>query len=71
MSKQVKVKKEKRVVVDNKWTYATTLPVKVGDKVVLPGAGWYPGSNEDWEGIVTSTRSDYDGPVRYIKRLQG
>jgi hypothetical protein len=54
----------KRVQV-GRYAYDTDLPVKVGDKVKLPGT-WVPGHEDGWEGEVTSLTSDYIGPCKRI-----
>lgn len=59
-----------RVKVGN-YTYETELPVKVGDKVLLPTPYWLRDvKGPTWEGKVTQLTSDYTGPcVRIIKIL--
>ena len=52
----------KRIVVSDKYTYETDLPVKVGDTVVLPGRG----AKANWQGVVTALESKYDGPCKQV-----
>jgi len=49
-------------------TYAfdTDLPVKVGDKVIVPGNSWNQGEQT---AIVVELDSNYGGPVKWIKAL--
>ncbi len=56
-----------RVVVENKYTYETNLPVTVGAKVLLPNPR-KPGST--WKGTVTALTSVYTGPCRQIVGFQ-
>lgn len=51
----------KRVVVGNKYTYETELPVEIGQKVRLPGRG-----SGHFDAEVTALESTYDGPCKQI-----
>lgn len=57
----------KRVVVNDKYTYETDLPVGVGDIVDLPGGIGGPGSH--WTGEVTSLESQYTGKCLRINHI--
>lgn len=57
----------KRVVVNDKFTYKTDLPVEIGSRVVLPtDASLVDVLGPTWEGTVTSLTSNYQGPCRMI-----
>ena len=72
-TKEIERKIYERVVV-NVWgrdlTYGTAgIPLSKGDRVLVPGS-WVPGHELPEVGIVTATKSDYDGSVRcIIKRI--
>lgn len=51
----------RRVVVANKYTYETELPVEIGTKVRLPGRG-----GGTFDGEVTALESTYDGECKQI-----
>lgn len=63
-----KGKQLKRVMV-GRYTYETDLPVKMGDKVLLPTPSWLRDvKGPTWEGTVTAMESDYTGQcVRILK----
>lgn len=48
------------------WAFDTDLPVRVGDKVLVPGNARHPG---DQLAVVVNTESTYGGPVKWIKAL--
>lgn len=51
-----------KIVIDNKYTYETDLPVKVGDTAVLPTADFLRDvKGPTFEGTVTSLNSTYAG----------
>jgi hypothetical protein len=57
----------RRVVVNDQYTYETTLDVKVGDEVTLPVP--FPlriVKGPTWKGTVTSLSSDYKGSCERI-----
>lgn len=58
----------RRVVVDNRYTYETNLPVKIGSKVLLPPSPWAHEfyGDDPWEGVVTSFISEYTGECSTI-----
>lgn len=60
----------KRVQVEG-YTYETNLPVKVGDRVLLPTPEWLQiAKGPTWEGKVTSLEpGDYKGPCLRIIRI--
>lgn len=51
----------KRIVINDKFTYETDLPVGVGDVVDLPSK-----TGGHWQGTVTALKSSYDGECRSI-----
>lgn len=55
------MKTEKRIVVDNRYTYVTVLDLEIGDKVVLPSPSWLTDVRPTWTGTVTKLESDYNG----------
>jgi hypothetical protein len=58
----------KRVVCHGRYIYETDLPVKLGDRVLLPSRvhGGRP-----WRAIVTSLESDYVGACERIIEIIG
>lgn len=55
------MKTEKRIVVDNRYTYVTVLDLEIGDKIVLPSPSWLADVRPTWTGTVTKLESDYNG----------
>lgn len=52
----------KRVIVDSNYTYETDLPVKKGNRVLIPTPYWLQDvKGPTWEGTVTSLKSSYNG----------
>ncbi len=57
---------DKRIQV-GKYTYETDLPVKIGDRVVLPSAAWrVETQGPTWKGTVTALESNYAGPCKRV-----
>lgn len=54
-----------------KYTYETDLPVKIGDRVLLPSAEWlYDITGEEtWEGVVTCLESNYEGRCKKVIQI--
>lgn len=59
----------RQLVKVGQWTYhwAGTIPLEVGEKIILPGSGGYYGTRE-WEATVTSIGSDYDEATKPVLR---
>jgi hypothetical protein len=53
---------EKRITVNGKYAYDTDLPVKVGDRVILPAHA----CSDEWVGRVTDLTSDYQGECKRV-----
>jgi len=64
-----------KIVINDKFTYESgDLIVKIGDTVVLPTPYWLRDvQSPTWEGIVTSTTSDWTGacaPIISVKKIK-